>query len=225
MSTENQVAATENTNGAAAIDTTENMRLDNFKFRFKKDKMGNQRAGFEVQLPVPTVSGIANILVKRSEEPQGKKAFELLMDAVKDTIRSVAGSLIGADAGIDGSNAAAKLQSLLDWFAIANMPKADRRAAIDEEVWNTFVTDYIEIMPALSNKSVDQVTSATQVYVKKFSMFKTDKTTLRNLQNQLALYISNTKKGEEVQEVLELLSDKLTAYLAADDVEQLRASL
>lgn len=215
------------TNGGATpvIDTTENARLENFKFRFKKDKMGNQRAGFEVEVPVPTVNGIANILMKRTEEPQGKKAFELLMDAVKDTIRSVAGSIIGNDPTIDQSNAAAKLQPMLDWFAIANMPKADRRAAIDEEVWNTFTSDYIAIMPGLSNKSVDQVTAATQVYLKKFSMFKTDKVTLANLKNQLALYIDNTKKGDEVEEVLTLLNDKLTAYLAADDVEQLRAAL
>lgn len=211
------------------IDTTELSRLEEFKFRFKKDKIGNQRPEFKVKLRVPTVQGVANILMKRDDETDpaksGKKAYELLMESLTSTIRSAMASLIGNDPAIDQSNAEEKLQALSDWFAIANMPKADRRAAIDEEIWNTFVADYIEIMPALSNKSVDNVTAATQVYLKKFSMFKTDKVTLNNLKNQLALYVANTKKGEEVSEVLELLSDKLDAYLKADDVEQLRAAL
>jgi 4-hydroxy-3-methylbut-2-enyl diphosphate reductase IspH len=80
-------------------------------------------------------------------------------------------------------------------------------------------------MPALTNKSVEAVTTATVVYLKKFAQIKTEKKSLEKLKEQLAIYTQNTKRGEDFAEILDLLDRKVNLYLKSDDVENLIANL
>ena len=186
-------------------------------FRFKKDKLENKRPNVTGQLPVPSAEGVIAILEK------GGKEFKLLIDAAFDVVRGVAQEMVSSDENI--KTLAELDMSKLSWEAIANMPEGDRRSSsIPEEQWKGFVEDYVAVMPAMTNKSVEAVTNATLVYVKKFAQFKTDKDTLKKLQAQLAIYMES-KNAENFTDILELLNRRLETYLAADDVQALKANL
>jgi len=188
-----------------------------FAFHFKKDKLGNKRPSVELKLPVPSVEGIVAILEK------GGKELELLQDAIYDVIRSQAASIVSDDEKI--TQATFPSAQVL-WSFIANMPKADRRSsAIDASVWEAFAKDYIEVMPAVTGKSVEAVTNATVVYLKKFSIVKTNKEVISKLKDQLGLYLEHSKNIEQFSEILELLVSKADSYLSANDVELLVQNL
>lgn len=207
-------------NAAAAVITAnvdKNVDFRETTFRFKKDKLENKRANVTVALPVPSAEGIIEILQK------GGKELKLLIDSAFDVVRGVAQEMISSDENIKGQEGFDL--SKLSWEAIANMPEGDRRSSsIPEEQWKAFVEDYVAVMPAMTNKSVEAVTNATLVYVKKFAQFKTDKDTLKKLQAQLAVYMES-KNAENFTDILELLNRRLETYLAADDVQALKANL
>lgn len=188
-----------------------------FTFHFKKDKLGNKRPSVELKLPVPSVEGIVAILEK------GGKELELLQDAIYDVIRGQAAGIVSDDEKI--SQATFPVAQIL-WSAIANMPKADRRSsAIDATVWEAFAKDYIETMPSVTGKSVEAVTNATVVYLKKFSIVKTNKDVISKLKDQLALYLEHSKNAEQFAEILDLLTSKADSYLNANDTELLIQNL
>ena len=189
------------------VNTNEATVLQKFTFRFKKDKLGNKRAPVELNLPVPTISGIVDIL------KAGGKELELLNDAIYGVVKSVASEIVADNANISQDNF--PVAQVL-WTAIANMPKAER-ATIPQEQWDGFAADYLAVMPGLTGKSADQVGLATQIYLKKFVMVKTNKPILGKLKEQLALYME-TPNAENFQDVLELLLRRVDAYLSAEEL-------
>ena len=189
------------------VNTNEATVLQKFTFRFKKDKLGNKRAPVELNLPVPTISGIVDIL------KAGGKELELLNDALYGVVKSVAAEIVADNANISQDNF--PIAQVL-WTAIANMPKAER-ATIPQEQWDGFAADYLAVMPGLTGKSADQVGLATQIYLKKFAMVKTNKPILGKLKEQLALYME-TPNAENFQDVLELLLRRVDAYLSAEEL-------
>jgi hypothetical protein len=190
--------------------------LKDFSFRFRKDKLGNKRATVDLKLPIPSVEGIINIL------QAGGKGLELLQDAVYDTIRAQAAELVSENEAVTQGNFPTEK---ITWEFIANMPKEDRRSsAITPELWDGFTKDYIEVMPALTNKSVDAVTNATIVYNKKFVIIKSDKASLGKLKEQLAIY-TETKNAEQFADILEMLVRRCDAYLASNDITALTSNL
>lgn len=191
--------------------------VKDFSFHFKKDKLGNKRPSVELKLPVPSVEGIVAILEK------GGKELELLQDAMYDVIRSQAAAIVSDDE--KASQANFDISKTL-WAAIANMPKADRRSSsIDTAVWEAFAKDYIEVMPGVTGKSAEAVTNATVVYLKKFSIVKTNKDVLGKLKDQLGLYLEHSKNADQFAEILDLLVSKADSYLSANDVELLVSNL
>jgi len=188
-----------------------------FTFHFKKDKLGNKRPSVELKLPVPSVEGIISILEK------GGKELELLQEAIYDVIRGQAATIVSDDEKV--TQATFPTAQVL-WSAIANLAKADRRSsAIAAEVWEAFAKDYIETMPGVTGKSVEAVTNATVVYLKKFAIVKTNKDVISKLKDQLALYMEHSKQVEQFQDILELLVSKADSYLSANDVELLVQNL
>ncbi len=189
------------------VNTNEATVLQKFTFRFKKDKLGNKRAPVELNLPVPTISGIVDIL------KAGGKELELLNDAIYGVVKSVAGELVAENVNISQDNFPT---AQVLWTAIANMPKAER-ATIPQEQWDGFAADYLAVMPGLTGKTAEQVGLATQIYLKKFAMVKTNKPILGKLKEQLALYVE-TPNAENFQDVLELLLRRVDAYLNAEEL-------
>jgi hypothetical protein len=198
------------------VNTDKNVDVKDFSFRFKKDKLGNKRANVELKIGVPSVEGIVKIL------ETGGKELELLQDAMYDVIRAQAYEKVAENESLNQDNFPF---TEITWQTIANMPKEDRRSStIAPEVWEAFSKDYISVMPGLTGKSVDAVTNATIVYLKKFALVKTDKKILNKLKEQLSLY-TETPNAEQFGEVLELLVRKCDTYLAADDITQLTSNL
>lgn len=188
-----------------------------FNFRFKKDKLGNQRKAVEVTAGVPSVEGIVKIL------ETGGKGLELLQDAMYDVVRSALAGWIADD---ENASQATLDLSKFTWEAIANQPREDRRASsITPEQWAAFAADYQAVMPGVTGKNAEQVANATVVYLKKFSIVKTNKPVIEALKTQLALYAEHSPNAEEHGEIIELLVRKADTYLKSDDVETLVANL
>jgi len=191
--------------------------LVEMKFRFKKDKMGNQRPTVELKnVPVPNENYVITILEK------GGKELALLLDVMQNTIRSAAASIISDDDKITGSDNFPMAK--ISWEAVANQERAER-ASISSETWEAFAKEYLEIMPALTNKDPEQLGNAIAVYMKKFSIVKTNKKVLEKLKEQLTIFVENTKNGEDFADIIELLQGKLELYLNSNDVELLIANL
>lgn len=216
------------TTTAIAANYDKNTDAKPFKFGFKKDKLDNKRATVEVNGPVPSVEGIIAIL------QAGGKGLALLQDAMYDVVRGAIGADVSDDerynqASLDAAvmtfkNAAGEEVSIpkYSWEAIANQPKEDRRASsIDPTTWEAFAKDYIEVMPGVTGKTPEAVTNATVVYLKKFTLVKTNKEVLGKLKDQLALYTEHSKNAEQYQEILDLLISKADGYLASNDVQML----
>lgn len=190
--------------------------LVEMKFRFKKDKMGNQRPTVELKnVPVPNENYIITILEK------GGKELKLLLETMAGTVRQAAAAIVADDEKITAENFPMEKVS---WEAIANQERAER-ASIPQETWEAFAKEYLEIMPALTNKSPEQLGNAVQVYVKKFSIVKTNKKVLEKLKEQLTIFVENTKNGEDFADIIELLQGKLELYLNSNEVELLVANL
>ena len=190
--------------------------LVEMKFRFKKDKMGNQRPTVELKnVPVPNENYVITILGK------GGKELKLLLEVMAGTVRSAAAAIVSDDEKITAENFPMEKVS---WEAIANQERAER-ATISQETWESFAKEYLEIMPALTGKTPDQLGNAIQVYLKKFAIVKTNKPVLSKLRDQLTIFVENTKNGEDFADILELLQGKLELYLNSNDVELLVANL
>ena len=201
-------------NDTAEVNTNETTTLQKFLYRFKKDNLGNKRQPVELNLPVPTISGIVNIL------KAGGKELELLNDAIYSVIKGVAGEIVASRADISQDNF--PMDQVL-WTAIANMPKAER-ASIPQEQWDGFAADYLAVMPGLTGKTADQVGLAVSVYLKKFTQVKTNKPVLGKLKEQIALYM-DTPNAENYSDVLEVLTRRVEAYLSAEEAVILAENL
>jgi hypothetical protein len=186
-----------------------------FKFSFKKDKLGNKRSAVELKLPVPSYEGIQQIL------QAGGKGLELLQDVIYDTIRGAAAGYVADDLNISQETFPI---DKVTWEAIANAPKSERKS-IPDELWAAFAEDYTQVMPAATGKSADAVANAVAVYLKKFSVAKTNKPVLQKLKEQLGIYMETSPRAEEFADILELLINKADAYLKADDVEMILSNL
>jgi hypothetical protein len=199
----------------SAIDST--FTMEEFTFRFKKDKLGNQRPTVKFKAPVPSDEGVAQILTSGDV-----KQFGLIRDAMYDVVRDV---LAGHVAENESLTQETLDLSKLTWAAIANMPKEDRRSStIPEELWTAFTAEYIAVMPGLTGKSVDAVTNATMVYAKKFAPWKSQKEVIRKLKEQLALFAGHPS-AEPYTEILDLLVRRADTYLAADDLVAIAGNL
>lgn len=192
------------------------------KFNFKKqvDKdtgLETVRKPLELAIPFPSVEGIVDIL--SSEDP---KELELLMDAVEGVITQAARDIISEDYNVNASNFP---WDKITWKYIANLPKAQRRGGgIPKETWEEFAEDYIAVMPAITGKSVDQVTNAAKIFLNRLANVKTNEPVLNLLVEQLAVYADNSKRAEEFTEVIQFLLEKAETFLNTSP-EELTANL
>lgn len=190
-----------------------------FNFKRQTDKDTNIetiREAVELAIAFPSVEGIIAIL------ETGGKQLELLQDAVEGIITSVARDIIADDTGINAANFPV---GKITWDAIANMPKAQRRGGgIPKEVWEGFAQDYVEVMPAVTSKTVEQVTNAAKILAGKLSAVRTNEPVLELLIEQLAIYTENSPNIEEYKECVEFLLNKAETFLNVSP-EELLANL
>lgn len=196
-------------NTAVIANTNPLIELRDFKFNFKKDKMGNKRQSVELNVQVPSAEGLANILT------EGGKPLECLIEITADFVRQQISGWVS-----DNENACQANfdNSKFDFVYLANLPKEDRRsAAIPAEVWEEFVKDYLAVMPGRTGKSVEAVGTAADIFAKKLLQVKTNKPVLEKLKQQLSIY-SESESAEQFEEVLAFLVKRIDIYLAAGEV-------
>lgn len=184
-------------------------RMEDVKFHFKKDKLGNKRPSVELKIPVPTIDGIIAII-----EAGGKQA-DLLLSVAADVIIAQARSQVNDDENITQD----KLKyEELSWDFIANIPQAERKGGgISKETWETFAEDYINVMPGVTGKSAEQIGNAAKLLSGKFQACKTNKAVLSFLKTQLDLWFSHSSNAEDLAECYEFLNNKVDTLLQADE--------
>tara|TARA_R110000744_G_scaffold372015_1_gene483354 strand:- start:570 stop:1310 length:741 start_codon:yes stop_codon:yes gene_type:complete len=195
------------------------VKANDFSFKKSTDKdtgIESIRETVQVAVPYPSVQGVCNIL------EVGGKQLELLMEAVYTITNAAVRAELADDYSLNAANFPVDKVS---WEAIANQPKATRRGGgIPKEVWDGFEVDYIEVMPEITGKTVDQITNAAKILKGKLTQVRTNEPVLKLLVEQLAVYAEATTNLDDYAECVEFLLGKADTFLNVTD-EQLLAAL
>tara|TARA_R110000744_G_scaffold222789_5_gene341624 strand:- start:424 stop:1167 length:744 start_codon:yes stop_codon:yes gene_type:complete len=190
-----------------------------FNFKKSKDKdtgIETVREPVVLAMPYPSVQGIVAIL------EAGGKGLELLMDAMEGIVNTQARDLLQEDTAI---NAATFPVEKVSWDFISKIPKAQRRGGgIPKETWEAFGQDYVEVMPDITGKTVEQIANAAKILVSKLASVKTNEPVLNLLVAQLAVYTENSPNVEEFEECVAFLLQKADTFLNISE-EDLLANL
>jgi len=196
----------------ANFDNTVDVKEFKFHFKTQKDKdsgIETKRPTVELKLPIPSVEGVIKIL------EAGGKQLELLLTAVQDVVVAQARNILNENDNMTGNTF--PLDQTL-WDFIANMPEAEKRGrGIPKEMWEEFAADYIEVMPAVTGKTAEQVALAAKLFLNKFQQVKTNKPVVGKLREQLAIYANNSKQAENYADCIKFLDEKAEALLQADE--------
>ena len=213
MTTEHNHEHTPSLNVARPLVEEQEMK---FFFKEKTDELGNtsKKPTVVLPVPVPTIDGLIEDL---SDEKVTSFVMELVAEAIKKAVK----------AQVDDADNPVTEQSQLDTSIItlkylANQPAAERRGGgISKETWEAFGQDYLEIMPAITGKKVENIQNAVTIFLKKYQPVKTNKPVLKLLREQLALYTTSTKNLEEFSECVTFLDKKAETLLTADEAKLL----
>ena len=186
------------------------------KFNFRENKeLGTKRPSVTLPIRVLTLQGLVDILNGGDE-----KQVSLVLETLQKPILEQARAQVDENETITVDTLD---YSKLSWEAISKLePAARRGGGIPKEVWEAFVADYIEVMPAVTGKTLEQVTRAATLFGQKLSSVKGNKKVLAALRGFLDLYFANTPKSDEFVDCYEFLVNKAEALLAADDADLLK---
>lgn len=185
------------------------------KFNFRENKeLGTKRPSVSLPVKVLTLQGLVAIL-EGGDEKQVNLVLETLQAPIMDQLRAQ----VDANEAITAETVD---YDKLSWDYISKLePAARRGGGIPKETWEAFVVDYIEVMPAVTGKTAEQITRAASLLGNKLASVKGNKEVLKFLRGQLDLYLSSTAKGEEFAECYEFLVNKADTMLKADAAELL----
>lgn len=190
-----------------------------FNFKKSKDKVTGIetiREAVQLAIPYPSMDGIVNILEK------GGKGLELLVEAIENVVNAASRDLLYDDVTL---NAATFPVDKVSWEFIANLPKAQRRGGgIPKETWEGFAQDYMEVMPEITGKTVEQIGNAAKILVSKLTQVRTNEPVLTLLVAQLAVYTENSPNIGEYEDCVAFLVNKAETFLNVSP-EELLANL
>ena len=195
----------------------------NFKFNFKKrivkDESGAviatiaKKPSIEVGLPVLSTAGILEIL-----QAEPSKESELILDAVSNIFylaaRAQFDDVIENLTDPDGEVTGAQLDfDKLTLSYIANLPKSARgAAAISDEEWTYFFTDYLAVMVAATGKEEKRIVNQIE-HFKKPQRVKANGKVLEVLVDQLNIYITKTAALEDTGTCADRLLTKFNKWI------------
>lgn len=217
--------------GEAGTSTTEVGKVDpsmtfmkDVKFSFKKLKdepvETPKRPSVELKIPYPTKEGIVAFL---QHPEKGEKNWQFLLDTFGDIVKEQARQQVSDDDAPVNSQDKLDL-SKLDLTYIANLPPSERRAGgIAKEVWENFGKLYNEVMPGVTGKKADQVSNAAILLMKRYNPVKTNKSVIKILKDQLALFFSNINEEQQTDyaDLVDFLDKKADALLNSNEAELL----
>lgn len=191
----------------------------NFNFKKSKDKVTGIeviRESVQLAMPYPSIEGIVAIL------EGGGKGLELLVEAMENVVNSAARELLYEDVTL---NASTFPVDKVAWDFIAKLPKAQRRGGgIPKETWEGFAQDYVEVMPEVTGKTIEQVANAAKILASKLQQVRTNEPVLQLLVSQLAVYAEHSPNAEEFQDCIAFLLNKADTFLNVSE-EELLANL
>lgn len=190
-----------------------------FNFKKTKDKdtgIETIRQAVQIPIPYPSVEGIVDIL------ETGGLQLELLFEAIYKVVNDASREFLYEDVTL---SAATFPLELVTWDAISKQPKAQRRGGgIAKETWEGFAQDYVNVMPSVTGKTVEQIANAAKILLGKLAQVKTNEPVLKLLVGQLAIYADSSENVQEYQECVAFLLTKADTFLNVTD-EQLLANL
>lgn len=181
-----------------------------FSFRTKD---GYKRPTVTLQMEVPTVEGVAELL--SSEDP---KVVDLVLGWAQDALVSYARSFIDSDTEFNQEKFNALVaEGKFSIEAIANLPKSERNS-ISKENLEEFAKDYISIMPGITGKDVKKVQMAAGLFIERFKRVAGDNAILQVLQEQLATFAEGATAEvlERNEKVVVYLGNKLEELLSLE---------
>ena len=194
-----------------------------FSFRKTKDEttgVESKRDAVTAKLEIPSVEGIIEII------RGGGKGLELLQAAVENQIVDFARSLLSDDSSITTDNFP---YDKISWELIANQPESERRGrGIPKELWEDFIKSYIEQMPAILGKPLDNIKKQASILAQKFQPLRAHEKKneiLPNFVNVLTLYANNVPEAEQYSAILEFLVKKAEQFMEQDNAADLEKNL
>ena len=206
-----QIAAQAQQEASAPMTATTALTvLQQEKFFFKKDKLGNKRADVELQIPHATPALIVDIFNK------GGKPLDLLLDVVNDVFYQHTKMQINDESKPVNTQEELNMGAL-DWFVIAALPPAERKGSgISAETWEAFAVDYVSVMNGRIEKTAEQIATACALFLKRLAPVKWRKPYLRALKTYLDMWYANTQEAESFTDLYKFLDGKITEYLVLD---------
>jgi signal recognition particle subunit SEC65 len=187
----------------------------NFKKSTDKDTgIVTERKPVVLAMPYPSVQGIVAIL------EEGGKPLELLIEATEAVVNSAVRDILNEDLEV---NAQTFPYEKISWNAIAALPRAQRRGGgIPKETWEDFAKDYMECMPELTGKSIEQVTNAVKILTARLAPVKTNELVLNLMVEYLGIYAEGSPNASEFTEVIEFLTNKADTLLNVTEEDLLK---
>jgi len=195
-----------------------------FKFNFKKrtikDENGQtigeiaKKPSIEVALPVLSTAGVIEAL------QAGGKEAEVILDAVNfvfyQAARQQFDDVIENMTNPDDEVKSADLNfDKLQLSYLANLPPATRGgAAISEDEWNFFFSDYLAVMVAATGKEERRIANQIE-HFKKPNRCKANQAVLEVLVDQLSIYITKSANIEDTAQAAERLMGKFQGWIDA----------
>ena len=195
-----------------------------FKFNFKKrtikDENGQtigeiaKKPSIEVALPVLSTAGVIEAL------QAGGKESEVILDAVNfvfyQAARQQFDDVIENMTNPDDEVKASDLNfDKLQLSYLANLPPATRGgAAISEDEWNFFFSDYLSVMVAATGKEERRIANQIE-HFKKPNRCKANQAVLEVLVDQLSIYITKSANIEDTAQAAERLMGKFQGWIDA----------
>lgn len=184
------------------------------------DKKGPKHPSVNVFLPVPKTDRLVALLSNPAANP---KEVELIQQAIATIVYQVARGQINdfREKNPAGVVTPAVLNfDLLDLTAIANMPKSERGSFVPaDEDMKAFLTSYLELMPAITNKSADKISKHVDIIATGFKKQRGQKDMLEFFRDALATYSTNVPAEvlEDHMEVVEYLDNRLERMLKVEE--------
>jgi hypothetical protein len=207
---------TENSTQVNAPANATNVAYSPVTFNFRAKSAGEKkRESLELQLPFITLEGLIAII--NEGEP---RQVSLLLETLRTPVLEQAKAQVDEDAAITQDTLDV---AKLTWAEISRLePAARRGGGIPKEIWEAFTADYLEVMPAATQRSIERITVAAAMLGNKLSSCKGNKPVLKFLREQLDVYFASTTKAEEFVGCYEFLTNKADTLLKADDAELLK---
>lgn len=184
-----------------------------FHFRSNgKDAQGKpiKRETVNLLLSYPSVHGLVEIF------NAGGKGLDKLVNLVSDAIDEQVRNVLTENVNFTAANFPADQGT---WEAYVNVPDTERKLrGISKEVWSTFRTDYLAVMPAATGKDVVAIEKGARLMIDgRFSDCKTNKPVLAKLAEYLVLYANSSPNAENFADCVQTLYDKAETLQKADD--------